>query len=175
MGEDLPLGSRGGLAVRHLFPLDAEYSLRILLQRNGYTYILGTEHERQIDVRVDGQRIKQFTVGGDYKGKRPLQPSSFGQGDYERYLMNADANLELRFPAKAGMHLLQVTFPNQNAEPEGIFQPPVADYSYALSYGRHDMEPAVVAAAPGYFPGWAVGREDVTLRLSRADAKVAGR
>ncbi|HMI95756.1 MAG TPA: DUF1592 domain-containing protein [Micropepsaceae bacterium] len=149
MGEDLPLGSRGGLAVRHHFPLDAEYTLRIRLQRNGYTYILGTEHERQIDIRVDGQRIRQFTVGGDYKGKRPLQPSSFGQGDYERYLMNADGHLELRFPAKAGMHVLQVTFPNQNAEPEGVFQPPVADYSYALSYGRRDMEPAVASLTVG--------------------------
>src|SRR6202008_737370 len=71
MSEDLPLGSRGGIAVRHEFPLDAEYVLRIRLQKNGYTYTLGTEHARQIDVRIDGQKIKQFTVGGDYDGKRP--------------------------------------------------------------------------------------------------------
>jgi protocatechuate 3,4-dioxygenase beta subunit len=37
------------------------------------------------------------------------------------------------------------------------------------------MDTAVVATAPGYFPGWATGREDVALRLTRADAKVAGR
>jgi hypothetical protein len=143
MGEDLPLGSRGGIAVRHNFPLDADYTLRIQLQKNGYTYTLGTERARQIDVRIDGQKIKQFTVGGDYKGKRPAQPSSFGQGDYERYLINVDRNLELRFPAKAGTHLVQVTFPNHPAEPEGIYEPPITDYSYALSYGRSDMEPAV--------------------------------
>ena len=149
MSEDLPLGSRGGLAVRHEFPLDAEYVLRIKLQKNGYTYTLGTEHARQIDIRVDGQKIKQFIVGGDYKGKRPAQPSSFGQGEYERYLINADQNLELRFRAKAGTHLVQVMFPNHAAEPEGIFEPPITDYSYALSYGRTDKEPAVASLAIG--------------------------
>jgi hypothetical protein len=149
MSEDLPLGSRGGLAVRHNFPLDAEYALRIKLQHNGYTYALGTEHARQIDVRVDGQKIKQFTVGGDYKGKRPAQPNSFSQGEYERYLINVDQNLELRFPAKAGMHLVQVMFASHAAEPEGIFEPPVTDYSYALSYGRADTEPAVASLTLG--------------------------
>lgn len=145
MGEDLPLGTRGGMAVRHNFPLDGEYTLRIKLQKNGYTYTLGTAHARQLDVRLDGQKIKQFTVGGDYKGKRPVQPSSFGQGEYERYLITADDNLELRLPVKAGKHLLQVTFPTQTAEQEGIFEPPVTDYSYALSYGRADQEPAVAS------------------------------
>jgi hypothetical protein len=149
MSEDLPLGSRGGLAVRHNFPLDAEYVLRIKLQHNGYTYALGTEHARQIDVRVDGQKIKQFTVGGDYKGKRPAQPNSFSQGEYERYLINVDQNLELRFPEKAGMHLVQVMFASHAAEPEGIFEPPVTDYSYALSYGRADTEPAVASLTLG--------------------------
>ncbi len=149
MSEDLPLGSRGGLAVRHNFALDGEYVLRIKLQHNGYTYTLGTEHARQIDVRLDGQKIKQFTIGGDYKGKRPVQPNSFTQGPYEKYLMYVDQNLELRFPAKAGTHLVQVTFPNYAAEPEGIFEPPVADYSYALSYGRSDTEPAVASLSIG--------------------------
>ena len=149
MSEDLPLGSRGGVAVRHNFPLDAEYVLRIRLQKNGYTYTLGTERERQIDVRIDGQKVKQFTVGGDYDGRRPNQPSSFGQGVYERYLINADQHLELRFSAKAGSHLVQVTFPDNTAEPEGVYQPPITDYSYALSYGRADMEPAVASLTIG--------------------------
>jgi hypothetical protein len=149
MGEELPLGSRGGTALKYNFPLDADYVLRVHLQKNGYTYTLGTEHERQVDVRIDGQKIKQFVVGGDYKGKRPAQPSSFGQGVYERYLINADNNLEVRFPAKAGMHLIQVMFADHNAEPEGIYEPPVTDYSYALSYGRSDMEPAVASLTVG--------------------------
>ena len=149
MSEDFPLGSRGGMAVKHYFPLDAEYTIRVKLHRNGYTYILGTANPRQIDIRLDGVKVKQFTVGGDYKGKRPAAPSSFGQGDYERYLLVADQHLELRVPVKAGTRMIQVTFPNQMAEPEGVFQPPISDYSYALSYGRRDMEPAVASVTVG--------------------------
>ena len=150
MNEALPLGSRGGLAVRHNFPADGEYTLKIRLQKNGKTYIVGLEHPRQLDVRLDGQKIKQFTVGGDYQGTRPKQASSFNQGDFERYLMNADQHLEMRFQAKAGPRLIQVTFPNQTAEPEGVFQTPVTDYAYAWDYGRpDDLEPAVAGITVG--------------------------
>ena len=34
MSEDVPFGSRGGLAVRHHFPLDGEYVLKIDISRN---------------------------------------------------------------------------------------------------------------------------------------------
>jgi hypothetical protein len=40
-------------------------------------------------------------------------------------------------------------FPNQTSEPEGIYQPLIADYSYALSYGRSDTEPAVASLTVG--------------------------
>jgi mono/diheme cytochrome c family protein len=150
MSESLPLGSRGGLAVRHNFPADGEYTLRIRLQKNGKTYIVGLEHPRQLDVRLDGRKINQFTVGGDYQGTRPKQASSFNQGDFERYLMSADQHLEMRFQAKAGPRLIQVTFPNQTREPEGIFQTPVTDYAYAWDYGRpDDLEPAVAGITIG--------------------------
>ena len=33
VSEDLPFGSRGGMAVRHYFPLDGEYLLKVGLQR----------------------------------------------------------------------------------------------------------------------------------------------
>jgi cytochrome c5 len=144
MSEDLPLGSRGGTALRHHFPLDGEYTLRIHLQRNGKTYIVGLEKPRRMDVRLDGELVKQFTVGGDFQGEaKPLRYSSFDQGDFEKYLMTADEHLELRFPAKAGTRLIQVTFPNITAEPEGVFQPHVTDYAYAMDYGHPDLEPAV--------------------------------
>ena len=34
MSEDLPFGSRGGLAIRHFFPVNGEYELQVRLQRN---------------------------------------------------------------------------------------------------------------------------------------------
>src|SRR6266516_4959816 len=41
MSEDLPFGSRGGIAIRHHFPSDGEYTIRVLLQRNSRNYIRG--------------------------------------------------------------------------------------------------------------------------------------
>src|SRR5438067_123245 len=37
VSEDLPFGSRGGTAVRHYFPLDGEYVIKVRLQRNPTT------------------------------------------------------------------------------------------------------------------------------------------
>jgi mono/diheme cytochrome c family protein len=151
MGETLSLGSRGGMAVQHHFPLDGEYTVRIRLVKNGYEYTIGTEHARQFDVRVDGERVSQFTVGGDYKGQRPAMPSSnLGkQGDFERYLNNADQGLEARFKAKAGTRMVQVTFPKRTREPEGVWRPPATDYSYVLLQARPDEEPAIASVTIG--------------------------
>jgi len=153
MGEELPLGSRGGIAVRHHFPVDAEYTLRIEMQRNGKTYILGLDRAHRMDVRLDGAKIKEFTVGGDFQGDEgqlgSYQVRSFEQGEYERYRMYADKDLELRFRAKAGTRLIAITFPNETAEIEGVYEPPVTDYAYAMDYGRPDMSPAVSTVTIG--------------------------
>ena len=34
VSEDTPFGSRGGVAIRHYFPLNAQYDIRIRLQRD---------------------------------------------------------------------------------------------------------------------------------------------
>src|SRR5207237_6430327 len=62
---DLPIGSRGGVAIRHYFPLDAEYVIKVRLQRGkDATTIVGGSEQRQLDIRLDGARLKLFTVGG---------------------------------------------------------------------------------------------------------------
>src|SRR5260370_39671461 len=68
MSEDLPFGSRGGIAIRHNFPVDGEYFIKVRLQRAGIEHdrqIIGLTEPHQLDVRVDGARIKLFTVGGE--------------------------------------------------------------------------------------------------------------
>src|SRR5881409_2115996 len=96
---DMPVGSRGGIAIRHEFPLDAEYVIKVRLQRGkDATTIVGTS-ERQLDIRLDGTRLKLFTVGGENA---------------------ADDGLEVRAAVKAGQHLLAVTFVKDTMKPEGI-------------------------------------------------------
>jgi hypothetical protein len=126
MAEDLPFGSRGGIAIHHVFPLDGEYVVKVRLRRQLYDYIVGIGEPHQVDVRLDGKRVQRFTVGGEAKG-RPA-PATFvgnmlGDPEWEKYTHEADAGLEIRFPAKAGMHLVGVSFIDAPAEPEGVLQP----------------------------------------------------
>ena len=128
--EDLPFGSRGGLAVHHNFPLDGEYMIRVRLQKNYDGFIRGLVDPHQLDVRVDGVRVKLFTVGGVHKGKSgPLftrnDPDYRGDPEQLAYEMSGDENLEVRFPAKAGAHLVGVAFMKKTVQPEGIYMPPL--------------------------------------------------
>ena len=78
--EDLPFGSRGGIAVRHEFPVDGEYLIKVRLRRQYQDYIMGMGWPQQLDVRLDGKLLKRFTVGGERQG-RPAAASYAGDGE----------------------------------------------------------------------------------------------
>jgi cytochrome c551/c552 len=112
MSEDLPFGSRGGLAVRHRFPLEGEYVVKVRLQKNYVDYVRGLDEPHQLELRVDGVRLAGFTIGGGEHGTRA--PISFagnisGSRDWEEYALSADAHLEHRFRSTAGTHLVGVS------------------------------------------------------------------
>ncbi len=116
MNGDLPIGSRGGIAVHHYFPLDGEYVIRINLQRSFVGTIRGLDEPHQLDVRLDGAKLKEITVGGKEKGKAQSKGKYGAPPDAEELL-------EVRFAAKAGPRLVAVTFPKETWEPEGAFLP----------------------------------------------------
>ena len=129
--EDLPIGSRGGLAVHHDFPADAEYVINVRLQRQYQDYIKGMGWPQQLDVRIDGVLLKRFTVGGAATG-RPAASSYAGDGEpgfagddsWEKYMqVGGDAGLEVRVPVTAGPHIIGVSFVRELWEPEGLPQP----------------------------------------------------
>ena len=61
MSEDLPFGSRGGMVIRHHFPLDGEYVVKVRLQRVGQrSYTVGIAEPHILDLRIDGERLKLF-------------------------------------------------------------------------------------------------------------------
>ena len=131
VSEDLPFGSRGGLAVRHHFPLDGEYAFKIRLRRQVYDYIIGMGHPQQLDLRIDGRRIKRFSVGGGGTGiPGPLTWNGeiVGETEWELYMHAADAGLELRAPVQAGHRLVSVSFVDSPWEPEGVTQPLQVDF-----------------------------------------------
>ncbi len=107
--EDFPMGSRGGIAVRHYFPVDGEYVFKIRLQRNYESVIRGLNVANQFEIRVDGNRVGQFTLGG---GGPASQAKNF--------LYDGDEALQVRVPVKAGLRRVVATMlKSEDAEPEG--------------------------------------------------------
>ena len=55
--DGLPLGTRGGMIVRHTFPLDADYDLQIGPGRSGGIGAVVTARTQDIDITIDGQPL----------------------------------------------------------------------------------------------------------------------
>lgn len=151
--EDLPFGSRGGIAVRHNFPLDGEYTVRITMQRDSRDYIRGITEQHSLDVRLDGKRLKLFTIGGEKHGRSMPLFSSATEGDpaQELYERTADKDLEIRFQAAAGPHVVGVAFLKETVVYEGSLgplPPQLTQVDYAQNKGGLMGVATVVVGGP---------------------------
>jgi mono/diheme cytochrome c family protein len=111
--ESMPLGSRGGTTVRHHFPVDGEYVITIKLQTGRYDNILGMERDRELDLRIDGTRIRRFMIAAD----PTVGATVHGVGPA------SDAHLEARIPITAGTHDITAAFLKDTVVPEGLILP----------------------------------------------------
>ena len=138
MSEALPFGSRGGIAIPHYFPLDGEYVIRIHLKTNYHGQsILGLAEESQVDIRLDGTRIRQFTVGG--KGRAPERPTGPSRGfSPDQRQGDSPQGLEVRVPVKAGTRLIGVHFLSRKRATEDVLKP-----RFASAEVESDEEPSV--------------------------------
>src|SRR5712691_4364485 len=108
--EAAPVGSRGGTIVRHVFPVDGEYEISVTLQRSRDSQYLGLERERKLDLRLDDQRLKLFTIAASEK------KVVLGGGT------PPDAHLKIRVPVTAGTRELAATFLKDTLLKEGIIE-----------------------------------------------------
>ncbi len=107
LGEAFPLGSKGGVAAQHYFPVDGEYVFKLRLQRAWDSEIRGLNVATQFELRVDGKRVWQTTLGG---GKPPSKT----------FIFDGDEALQVRLPVKAGLHRVMATMlKTDDPEPEG--------------------------------------------------------
>ena len=105
LSESFSLGSRGGVAARHYFPLDGEYVFRVRLLRTYAGIIRGLQAPAIIEVRVDGARVGQFTIGG-----KPGEPRD-----------DADDALQVRTQVTAGLHeVLATIVKTERTKAEGL-------------------------------------------------------
>ncbi len=96
--DSLPIGTRGGTSLKHTFPVNAEYEFQIRLARDRNEQVEGLRGTHEIEVLVDNERVKLFTV----------KPPASG-GDHQK----VDQHLSFRLPLQAGPHQIAVTFPKQ--------------------------------------------------------------
>ncbi|MCU1338963.1 MAG: hypothetical protein JWO19_4544 [Bryobacterales bacterium] len=99
--EELPFGTRGGIAIRSEFPLDGEYLIKVDVAGGG-------REQHQLEITVDGVHTQSAAIGGG--GGR-------GRGA-------PDKPQEFRIPVKAGPRLVGVTFVERNqARDEATLRP----------------------------------------------------
>jgi hypothetical protein len=101
--KGLPLGTRGGFAVEHLFPSDGEYEINIA---DMFNHIWGndSEFENNVVVTLDGKVVYETVVGGEEDMRLYDQVQN---GAMEKI----NARLKgIRFATTAGPHSVGVTF-----------------------------------------------------------------
>ena len=125
MSEALPFGTRGGLAVRHMFPLDGEYVFRVRLSRNGDYGIGGLDRGDEIEIRLDRRQVKTFTAGGvealkglTYDSQEPIPADRPDLLTRKIYDNTTDDDFEVRLQVAAGMREVGVGFVRYSGVPE---------------------------------------------------------
>ncbi len=117
--EDLPYGTRGGTVLRYTFPLNAEYDFVLRLQRDRNEHVEGLHDVHEVELMLDGQRLKLFTV----------KPPDKGQ---DHHLVDKDLNI--RIAVKAGPHTVAIAFPKK---PSLLLETERQPYQAHFNMDRH--------------------------------------
>jgi cytochrome c5 len=90
--EGLPFGTRGGILIKHTFPVDGDYAFKVKGVTGYFQAVLGGVTGEQLEVTVDGERVKLF--------------------DWDKEISNTTGNGRAtpKIPVKAGEHTVGVTF-----------------------------------------------------------------
>ena len=90
--EGLPFGTRGGMLIKYQFPADGLYSFNVKGVTGYFQAVLGQITGEQLEVTIDGERVKLF--------------------DWDKEIKNTTGNGKStpRVPVTAGLHTVGVTF-----------------------------------------------------------------
>lgn len=124
--EGLPLGTRGGAMIRHVFPRDGEYEVVIRLTRDRNEMVEGLTGRHELELFLDGKRKESLEI---------VPPEN--RKDHTGF----DANLKARFAVAAGPHDLGVTFVKNASSLEVTLRQP---YEAHFNTHRHPrLSPAI--------------------------------
>ena len=143
--DGLPFGTRGGTAVRYIFPRDGTYEIRVRLVRNRNENVEGLNEPAELEVSLDGERLQLFTI----------TPNRIRMDIYYAD-EGVDKHLQFQTKVTAGPHVVTATFLRKNgALIETERQPYVAHFNN----DRHPrLQPAVQSVSiTGPFDSTGVG------------------
>jgi hypothetical protein len=166
-----PLGTRGGAAIRHNFPLDGEYLIKLSLAKLSFGQVFGEGAEdEELEVTLNGERVKLYRLDEvpmffmrESPGSHPPKPPPTDPLE-ERVKMTPNIRLEFRLNVKAGPQNIGVAFLQKGyAAVEDLVQRPVAsmrDVNTGMQYGytsvphlaRVDITGPYNASGPGDTP-----------------------
>ena len=115
--EGQPLGTRGGTTIRHNFPVDGEYLIKLSLLKLSFGQVFGEGAEgEELEVTLNGERVKLFKLDEvpmffmrEAPGSHPPKPQPTDALE-ERVKMTPDIRLEFRVKVKAGPQAIGVGF-----------------------------------------------------------------
>ena len=139
-------GTRGGTTIRHNFPVDGEYQLRLSLLKLSFGQVFGEGAEgEELEVTLNGRRVKLFKLDEvpmffmrQTANSHPAKPAPTDPLE-ERVKMTPDIRLEFPLTVKAGPQTIGVTFLNKGyAANEDLVRRPVSstyDVFIGMQYG----------------------------------------
>jgi len=140
LSDDLPFGSRGGLAVRYYFPADGEYVFEMRPKESGAGggFEGVTNEVHTIDVAIDNVKMGTTTLGGPEfgrgRGGDPAAGTDYQREDRTKKILEA---LKFRLQVKAGSHLVQAYFVSKtSAFVEDLFDPSLRRDPYRAGGGE---------------------------------------
>jgi mono/diheme cytochrome c family protein len=144
--EGQPLGTRGGTTIKHNFPVDGEYQIKLSLLKLSFGQVFGEGAEgEELEVTLNGQRVKLFKLDDvamffmrEANGSHPPKPKPTDPIE-ERVKMTPDIRLEFPLKVKAGPQTIGVSFLNKGyAANEDLVKRPLSstyDVFIGMQYG----------------------------------------
>jgi hypothetical protein len=117
--EGLPLGTRGGMVVKHVFPADGEYKLSGRLVRGveeGYAGVEGNDLPYTFVITIDGAEVYSAQIGG-------IKDHEVQSRDMNEARDIIDKRMAGRVKVSAGEHEVGYTWRERPTERQDVWQP----------------------------------------------------
>jgi hypothetical protein len=99
--EGLPFGTRGGMLIRHHFPVDGEYLFQVALLRGTSEELFGrVSKNEKLEISVDGERVHVFDIDAEEQNRTRID--------------NVTQPMQVRAAVPAGLHSIGVAFIRKN-------------------------------------------------------------